>query len=217
MGSSGAGQRYPDADGSAQGMTRQRGFAVLIVYAVIALAALAALGGIYAAGRSAGKDSKQAEWDAANVAAQEKADSDRRQREADARTASKGLQDAQRDATDWRTKWAAERAKPRPLAVCGPAKPVGKPTAVAAATAEPGTPLELRLTYSFARLYDSAWTGQDGQPVFGDPGGSADEAVAASSFSPGEVLDNHAENAARCSTTSRQLNRLIDLIRKLQK
>src|SRR3990167_1840338 len=197
----------------------QRGF-TLIVYAVLALAILGALGGIYVAGRNAGKDSKQGEWDAANVAAQQKADADRRAREDAARAASQLLQNAQRDATAYRAKWAAERAKQPILASCEPAKAQERPIALAGPPdGKPPVPdggMQLRLTYAFVRLWDSAWTGSDGQPLFGDPGGLADATASPLTFGPAEVLANHEENAARCSATARQLNALITLIQKLR-
>ncbi len=191
----------------------------LIVYGILALAVLASVGGLYVKvhgdGERQGEAVVQGKWDAANQKAQEKASADRLARAAAAKTASEGLLAAQGETEAYRAKWAAERAKRPVLASCAPAKPADKPLAVAGSAPEQpaaGDGMQLRLTYAFVRLWDAAWTGTDGKPVFGDPGGSAGEAV-----TPDTALDNHAENAARCSATSGRLNRLIDLIRKLQK
>lgn len=195
-------------------MNRQRGFATILMYGLLALAILGALGGIYGYGYSAGKDAKQAQWDEANRKAQDRADQERREREAAARAASEARQRAERDAADYRARWRAASAKQPVLASCGPAEPAG---AVPAVHERPNAPDRadggLRLTPAFVLLYDAAWTDANGKPLFGDPGGPVGEAAAAT---PAELLRVHEENAARCSATSRQLNALIDLIERLR-
>lgn len=196
-------------------MRRQRGFSTLIIYGLLALAVLGALKGIYGYGYSAGKDAKQTEWDEANRSAQARADQERRDREAAARAASEARQRAELDAADYRARWRAASAKRPVLASCGPAEPAGAVPAVherqnAPDRADGG----LRLTPAFVLLYDAAWTGPDGKPVFGDPGGSAGEAATAD---PAELLRVHEENAARCSETSRRFTALIDLLERLRK
>jgi hypothetical protein len=70
----------------------------------------------------------------------------------------------------------------------------------------------------FAMLWDAPWTDDEREPVFGDSGAIAAGAVDAATPLPTleDAVDNHAENAQRCSENRRQLVGLIDLIRKLQ-
>jgi hypothetical protein len=215
-------------------MRYQRGFGItLILYGLIALAILGALGGIYAKGYFSGQAAKQVEWDEANRLAQEKADEERRQREVISRDAAKRLQSAEARATDADARWRAAKAKSGPLAACEPVPDRGVPeTAAAAPSGAPRAPSEalggapaasqpapdggmrLRFTAEFVGLWDRAWTGEDGQPVFSGAREPAEAAAAA--LTVGRLLEAHAENASRCSANARQLTELIALIRKLQ-
>jgi hypothetical protein len=77
----------------------------------------------------------------------------------------------------------------------------------------------LRLSYGFVREYDGVWTDRAGEPVFRDPGGPAGGPPAPGELAGlglEEVLDVHAENAARCSENSRRLGALVSLLRELR-
>lgn len=205
---------------STRAFRKQGGFSTLIVYGLLALAALAALGGLYGLGYKAGSQAKQVEWDAANQEAQAKADEERRGREALARAESAKLQSAQARARDFEARWRTARAGAGTLAVAEcPASPPGASTVAVAGSSPDGgvshaAPV-VRVTAEFVRLWDGSWSGPDGKPVFPDTGGTAEKA-APPGPTIGAVLDNHAENASRCSETSRQLGALIDLIGKLR-
>ncbi len=196
-------------------MNKQRGFSLtLLAYAV---AAIVILGMIAAGARAiyvAGVDSEkaaQAERDrVAQAAARE---NDLKLRE-DAREASMRLIAANLEAREYETKWnrARNTLRETALAVCPdePAKP--------GATAVAGGP-RLRLTHGFLRLFDGAWTGDAGQPLFGDPGRPPEGAPAADTPSArglDEALDVHGENARRASENYRQLNRLTETLKKLR-
>lgn len=201
---------------------RQRGS--ILVYLAMAMVAMAMMYGLFAlvdrnwvttAGIKKGEAAKQAEWDAANRKAEADAKVARLEREKEARKASAELQDAESRAREWQAKWRKDRTNGNRLAVCpeGPATPR---TALAGASPPPD---RLRLTYGFLHDYDGVWTGLAGEPLFGDPRGSAEGAPspdAPSAVGLEELLDVHAENAARASAASRQLTKLIRLIRRLQ-
>ena len=199
---------------------RQRGS--IYVYAAIAVAGIAALSGIYFAGYRAGGNAIRADWAAADQAAQAEADMDREERQQDAWQASQDLSAAQQKARDYEIKWKQAQKRPGTvLAACGKPPPVdsrptvneGQPPAPASPS---GPPDGLRFTWAFVGLYDAAWTGQAGQPLYPDPGLPADKAIQAAPVGPSDLLDTHAENASRCSAAYRQLNALIDLILKFR-
>ena len=194
----------------------------LLAYGLVALALVGALAGLYAKVRHDGVEAGRAEvteqWTAANKKAQERRDLNRASAELTARTSAGELAAAQHKATTFEAKWRLARGKlpDSTLAGCS-----GSPTTNAAGPADTTpTPPAVRFSSGFLRLYDSAWTGPDGQPVFGDQPaaevGTADPADAPTAIGPGEVLDNHAANARACSSDRRKLNSLIDQIEKLK-
>ena len=191
----------------------------LLAYGLIALAILGGVAGLYGKvhhdGVIAGRAEVQDRWDAASKKAQDRADANRMAAKLTADTAAAELSAAQHKATTFEAKWRIERAKQPDSTLAGCPQ---SPTANATGTA--GTQPSVRFSSGFLRLYDRAWTDDAGQPVFGDrPAASGEPAAtpdALTSIGPGEVLDNHAENAARCSADRRALNALIGQIEKLQ-
>ena len=192
----------------------------LILYALVALAVMGTLAaivaGIYSKGREAGRLSVQTAWDEANRKAAAQAEKDRQFRESEANKAVAAQQSAERKARDYESKWRMARNVLRdvPLAIpsCPSTEPENAPTGP---DSRPSAPL--MLTWAFSLQWDAAWTGQTGEPVFPDTGDPASRPPAAgAAVSIDQALDNHAENAARCSANSRQLGNLIGLIRRLQ-
>ena len=195
---------------------RERGFG-LIVYAVLALAILGTLSGIAWKIRESGKDAIRVEWAEANRLAQEAADRLTAERALEARKAVIALQQAERKAADANSKWKALRRSQANavLATCPSINPsVDKSATGAVASPQPDS--GLRLTPSFVLLWDAAWTGPDGEPIWPHPAGAAEGTSAADPVEPQTVLDTHAENASRCSANSRQLAKLINLIERLR-
>jgi len=195
---------------------RERGFG-LIVYAVLALAILGTLSGIAWKIRESGKDAIRVEWAEANRLAQEAADKERAERALEGRKAVIALQQAQGKAKTYETRYQALRRSQAnaTLATCrGITPPIAKPATGAVASREPDS--GLRLTPAFVLLWDAAWTGPDGEPLWPHPAGAAEGTSAADPVEPQTVLDTHAENASRCSANSRQLAKLINLIERLR-
>ena len=200
----------------------------ILLYAVLALTILGALSGIAWKIRESGKDSVRVEWAEANRQAEAEATRLRLEREAEARKAVAAQQLVERKARDYETKWRNARNTLRnvPLAVsdCSrtPTINAAGPVAIQPSTPPSEAPsgaggLGLRLTYAFVGLWDSAWTGAGGEPLWPNPGESAERPLAAGSPVTLEgVLENHATNASRCSENSRQLAALIALIRRLR-
>ena len=195
----------------------------LLIYAIVGIAALATVSGIvagiYAKGRESGRLAVQTAWDAANRKAAEEAEKARAQREAEAKKAVAAQQESDRKARDYETKWRQARAALRdvPLAIpdCVTAPRSDSPAPVAAGPSGGG----LRLTYGFLRLYDGAWTGKDGQPIFISPGEPANWPERADSAQPvglEGLLENFQINASRCSEDRRNYGALVDLIKKLR-
>ena len=188
-----------------------------MIYLVLGIVALGMLSGIGYKVRESGKDAVRLEWKTAN----EKADAEQKKRLAAAdKTAKQSAADlaaAQQKGRVYEAKWKAERSKvpDSRLASCS-----GGPTASAPGGAAPALPpdsgVRLRLSYEFVRLYDHAWTGADGQPVFRHPATAAG-AGASAAPGPGEVLDIHQVNAQRCSEDRRALNALRAQIQRLEK
>jgi hypothetical protein len=191
----------------------------LLIYGLIALAVIGSVAGLYVKvhsdGVREGEATIQTRWDATNRKAQEVADALRHQREAAGRETYAALQKSQGKAADYENRWRSARTASRnvPLAVC-PTLPQNSP---AGTVATPDSGIGLRLTYQFLRDYDTAWTGPDGEPVFRDPPRPPEAELAAGSpVALDAVLENHAENANRCSANARQLNKLTTLIKRLQ-
>lgn len=199
-------------------MTRQRGS--LLLYGLVALAVMGTLAaivaGIYSKGYEAGKLTVQTAWDAANRKAAEQAESDRLAREAEAKKVVAAQQETERKAREYEAKWRQARNALRDVPLAVPSCPL--PSAPGAPTGDPGKPSgPLMLTWAFSLQWDAAWTDQAGQPVFADTRDPASRPpAAAAAVTLDAALDNHAENASRCSANSRQLGALIGLIRKLQ-
>ena len=200
---------------------KQRGF-TLLAYLIAGGVVLAMLGGIawkiHHSGYVEGKAEVQLAWDAANAKAQVEANRLRTDREAEGRKATIALQQAEKEARIYAERWkqAKNALRGTPLAVCPTSSPDGPDAATATDASRNGGPL---LTFGFLRQYDGAWTGDDGQPVFGDPSRIAETAPAASAASArglAEVLDNQQANASRCDDTRRQLGKLITLIERLR-
>lgn len=191
----------------------------LWLYGILALAILGAIGGIYYAGYHAGETSKEAEWEEANRQADAAERQSRLARETEARASAAAIATAERRARDADARWRAAQAESGPIATASCPKtdrPVVQPTADAHAADTAGS--GIRFTAAGLGLWDSAWTGPEGQPFFGDPGDIASGAIAATAPFPTleGAFDNHAENAQRCSENARQLGSLIALLRRLQ-
>lgn len=203
---------------------RQRG--VIADGWLILIGAIAILGLLYAliqwadnhiatdAGIKRGEANIQAKWDAANREAQEKADAERRKNAAIVAAEQAKARDAEKVAADYELKWRQEREKSRgkPLTatVCPPVIP-GEPS-------QPAIP-DTRFTWRFVGLWDAAWTGKDGKPLFGDPASRAPAGASPDAPSPygaEQAIDNHAQNAARWDVCRRSLNSLMDTIERLQ-
>lgn len=212
-------------------MKRQRGFG-LIIYAVMALAVLGALAGLYAlidnswetsAGIERGETNKQGEWDKANREAQKAADELKRGDELLARQKAAELMKANQNAEDYRRKYEAERAQrkreklPLVFADCSKQNSTGGNDGQQAKGTD--VTLTLRLSWGFVREWDGAWTGKTGQPVFGVQSGGAGPGERADTPSPLSIdalSDNHSANAGLCSTDRRRLNGLTEKIKALQ-
>lgn len=70
-------------------------------------------------------------------------------------------------------------------------------------------PPDVRLTWEFVRLWDSAGRA-DGMPA--DPGGAAGAPGEVSPLGPRDLLANHAENTAACEIDRERYRRLIELL-----
>lgn len=213
-------------------MNKQRGEISLLVYLVLVLAILGALVGLYelvdhnwetSAGIAKGKDLKQAEWNDANRKAQEAADARKAGDELLAQQKAAELLKANQDAEGYKRKYEAERAQrkrekhPQVFANCSKQQNTGGSNEQQAKDTDV-TPT-LRLSWGFVREWDGAWTGQTGQPVFGlqlGGTGAGEQPDTPSPLSIDDLSDNHAANAALCSTDRRRLNALTDKIKALQ-
>lgn len=189
---------------------KQRG-ATLFEYLLLVLAITAVLSGIYftidrnwatTAGVKKGEASKQAEWQAANDA--EQARTTKRDKDAGDLVAAtqKTAAAAQAKADLYRSKWNQAREEANrekvPLEVC--------------------THDGVVLSWQFVREYDTAWTNERGEPVFADPARPASASLETGSpVTPEQLLNNHGENASRCSADRKQLNELTATIRILSK
>lgn len=212
------------------------GASLYLTLAVLVLIILVVAGifmGGYYDGKRAGQDEVRAEWDRQKVA-DEKAAAALRQASDGEVAAAEGKAELARQAADeserkWREVKNAAQKSGVALATCqGGTVPVasGVPEHTDGAAADNrvdvpagGGGRGVVVTWEFIRLWDSAWTDSNGQPVFGDPSitaGAAGAADSASPYGPGDVLDNHQENARRGSACRRQLNSLIDLLDSLE-
>ena len=191
----------------------------LWLYAAAAAALLAALGGIYGLGYKAGADKVQTQWLQANALAEEASRKSRLAREDESRKAANLLAATDRKAREADARWRAERAKRKPLAVAACPASAGPVDSSAPDTGQYRPADGIRFTPAGLGLWDAAWTGEEGEPVFGDPGSIAAGAVESTTPLPTleDAVDTHAENASRCSENRRQLVSLIELIQKLQK
>jgi len=200
-------------------MTRERGsLLVTLGLAVGALILVAAIGlwvdrhWETTAGVRKGEAKVRADWDRKNLEAQAAEDLAAAERLKLAREHAKRLLKADEAATAANNSWKEavndlKRSK-RALAVC--AEPKGS---------EDGGSPGVLLTGDFVRLFDAAWTGSQGEPLFGvlgggaAPGGPPDPAEA---VGPDEVLDAHGANARTCSDNLRRLDALTVKIRALR-
>jgi hypothetical protein len=179
-----------------------------------------------------GLAAKQIEWDRANEAA---AELERRRGAAVGRellAADNARAAAETKAHDAEAKWEEARREARnsrrPSVVCQ--KPRSEDAAGAQRDAGPGIPVagvvdhrpDLSggplLTWGFVLDFDAAWTGADGEPVFGAAAGRPEAAAAgaASPYSPDDALDVHGANARRCSEDRRELGSLIEKLERAQ-
>ena len=196
-------------------MRKQRGIA-LIAYGVIALVGLVALSGIAWKIRESGKDAIRVEWAEADRKAEAEAAERRAAANRTAKRSAEELAALQQKGRDYEAKWrkARSRAPDSTLAGCPGIPPRGSAEGVGATPAAPARDGPVRFSGRFVGLWDGAWTGAAGEPVF--PDRAPPEGAAADPVGPGELLDNHAENAARCSTDRRALDALIGQVERLR-
>lgn len=198
----------------------------ILLYLVLALAILGILAGIAYKIRQSGYDAAMLEVAERDRKAQEQEDARRAKLEETALAASKAAirneQNALLTNQAWQETRNAIRRTGRPLIVVECNAPPEEPpaTGVARAPARTADP-RLRLSWELVSLWDSAWTGEDGQPLFaGDlqRGGVAagGDAGATSPYDPDDLVDNHGANAKACSTVARRLNALTKKIRMLR-
>lgn len=175
------------------------------IYAAAAAAFLAAIGGIYGLGYKAGAAEIEAQWLHANEEAQEEQRQFRAAREDASRKSAALLAAAERRARDADDRYHQARAHVESLTL-------------APCPQEYRQSDGIRFTPAGVGLWDAPWTDAEGKPVFGDPGGIAEGAVDATTPLPTleDAVDNHAENAQRCSENRRQLTALIALLRRLR-
>lgn len=198
---------------------KQRGFGILI-YMILAIVIMGMMYGLFhyvdthwetSAGVKKGEASRQALWDSANRKAEAEEVARIAAAELIAKTHAAELAVAQQKAVDYETKWRTARAKLSNQTLAG---------CTETAITGPDKLATVRFSAGFLRLYDTAWTGDKGEPVFSDQPTVAGQPAASvdtlTPIGPGEVLDNHAENATRCSADRRALNSLIDQIEKLR-
>ena len=201
----------------------------IILYAVLALAGAAILGGLLWAidhrGYERGAGVVRAEWDAAMRVAQAhelkraaaigreiaRVDENRLLAERAADKATLNWQEAVRAAK--RNQIALGVCDAAPAAVPSPGadpRPVG--SAMVAGDPTAGLALRLRLTHEFLRLYDGAWVGVAGESIFPPVAGGAGPA-GPSAIGLEDLIDVHGANAQRCSEDRREFRALIDKIR----
>lgn len=189
-------------------MKTERGFTMILylvlILGILGMIATAALK-IYEAGREA-EQVAQAERERKEAA--ELAVFRGKRQQAWRETSAKAAK-ATDDANLYRRKWKESKdAAKFPLAECPKETTADSPRR------------DVLLTHGFLRLYDGAWTGDKGQPVFGDstrPPETAPPAATASARSLGDLLRVHEENAAECADTAQRYNKLIDRIEFLTK
>ncbi len=73
-----------------------------------------------------------------------------------------------------------------------------------------------RFTAEFLRLYDAAWAGLDGKPVF-EAAPRREGAAEASGVGPSELLGVHGENAKRCSDDRIEFHGLLEKLRAAER
>ena len=219
-------------------MRRQRGdiASSLIIYGIMAVVGVAGIYGAYRWAYNRGATSVQEKWDEANrieaaKEAERKAGEEKILAEEKTKRALAEKQAAQAE-LNWKEAVDAARKADRKLArgTCPPPA-VGVPAKPA-----PGAPPspqpkvtpnlmvdggDVRFTWEFVGLYDSAWTNREGKPVHGTPEGvlksaGQTDATALAPYGPQEVIEVHGKNAVRCSSIERLYNSLIDTIQKLE-
>lgn len=215
-------------------MKRQRGFSNLLIYGILAVVALGLLYGLYHAVDAAGYARAKAEWDEANrqeavkeaerKAGEAKILAEEKEKRVSAETRAGAAELSWKEATD------AARKTNRVLAGGG-CPPIRKPSTgvaipgetpvgpVAAADVEDS--LGLRFTWEFVSLFDSIWTGDKGEPVFGTPQGvltraGQSDSSALSPYGPQEVIEANGKNAVWCSAVKRKYNSLLATIQRLE-
>lgn len=210
---------------------KQRG--EILLYALVAVGLVGALYGLYNAidsrAYARGLAQKQAEWDAANRAAEAEERARRTEvarlllLEEQRRLAAE--QAAKTNHNQWQEAVRESRRQGNTLAECNPAAEPAGPSAGADAAGGAGAGLRapglggsghatgsavVRLTPEFVRLYDRAWTGLAGEPLFGVAAGREAPASAGAAWrTPDELLDVHGHNAQSCSADRRELDALI--------
>lgn len=194
----------------------QRGvIATFYLYAAAILAVTLALGGLYYVidkrGYERGAAEIKRDWLSANEQAEKAATAARKVREAEAAKVAKSLASASNQARDFESRWRAARAAKPVLATV---ECTGNVASVPSTNNPDSNGIRLRFSTDFLRQWESAWSIQSGEQLFKYPDGVIEKATGTVTLD--SVLDNHAENAFRCSSNSRQMNALIDLIERLK-
>ena len=201
-------------------MNQVRGFGwiqVVVILAIVATTA-AVLIGTYHQGKGAGRLEVQSRWDAdkiaraAKTAALEQDLSDALKEGEERRVALSAQARTHED--NWRRERREARNRGDVLAACEDGARGNAAPGIRQAGDGGGAP-RIRLTWSFVRQYDGAWSGADGQPVSPLAGRDlgAERARALAPYGIDDVLDVAGENAISCSRDRRELARLIDRIK----
>ena len=201
--------------GRAQGETLMPSPLILIIAGIVFLAALTgAYLKVHGDGVKQGVAETTAKWDAANRKAEAEEAARLAAADLTAKTSAAELAAMQQKADTYEAKWNLERKRHANSTLAGC---VTAPQSIAGSP--PAAPT-VHFSAGFLHLYDAAWTGDTGQPVFGDSppaaGQPADTPDTLTAIGPGEVLDNHAANAHLCSADRRKLDSLIDQIERLK-
>ncbi len=200
-------------------MKHQRGIiSDLIIYAIAAVAVIGVLYGVYEEihndGYEQGKNEVLNEWAAKDREAEEAEAIAAENRRKAAAAVSTDLATANARADNYQARLRQAAARNASVLASVECKAAGNVAVVGNSNPGASGGIVLRLSTDFLREYNAQWTDAKGEPVFSDTSGITDPSAAPVGLDT--LLTIHAENAARCSATSRRYSKLIDLILTLQ-